>query len=125
MLGWRVLGFRKSLKNAASHSSPSQVAQDVSSNYEPCASTVSLPAQCSPHICVGSVALVVSVSSSVQGTECLWVDQCSVTRLSSALGMLAGSPTGRVSSECPSARPDGLMKDSECVAQPPYSSQYA
>lgn len=38
----KVLGLRKSLKNVASSSITGQLAQDVSSNYELCASTVKL-----------------------------------------------------------------------------------
>lgn len=63
-----------------------QLAQDGSSNYEPCASTVPFQAQCNPHDFYGPAALVLSAFWSVQGTICVQVDQYPVTRLTGNLG---------------------------------------
>lgn len=56
----KVLGLRKSLKNVTSPSITGQLAQVVSSNYEPHASTVPFQAQCNPHDFDGPAALVLS-----------------------------------------------------------------
>lgn len=56
----KILGLRKSLKNVTSPSITDKLAQDVSSNYEPCASTVPFQAQCNPHGFEGPAALVLS-----------------------------------------------------------------
>lgn len=52
-----------------------KLAQDVFSNYEPCALTVPFQAQCNPHSFEGPVALVLLAFCSGQETVCLWVDQ--------------------------------------------------
>lgn len=56
------------MKNVASPSIAGPLAQNASSNYEPCAPIGPLQARCNSHHLVGPAALVLSAFQSVQET---------------------------------------------------------